>query len=233
MRHRKGIDSCAERIERVVHRVRNRGGRAEVAGLARALLAEGGERGGRAVIDDAQGRHFHRARDEVIHEGAGGELAVLGVGELLVERRADAVGDSAVGHAVDDVRIDHHAAVVAADVFRELGFRRVRIDLDQDDVRLEGVAGVHLYTTLRRRQSAAGRHFPDELRLEARLDPRRQHVELAVGDLDQLVPGEFLRGRAYYVHVAVAVFEIFGRALEVVRGDGDERVLDRLRGAGR
>ena len=44
------------------------------------------------------------------------ELAVLGVGELLVQRGADAVGDAAVGHAVHDVRVDHHAAVVAADV---------------------------------------------------------------------------------------------------------------------
>src|SRR5207245_796869 len=78
----------------------------------------------------------------------------------------------AVGHAVHDVRIDHHAAVVPAHVFPDRGLARVRVDLDQNDVRLEGVAGVDLYTTLRSRQPAAGRHFPDELRLQARLDAR-------------------------------------------------------------
>src|SRR5712691_5217166 len=233
MRHRKRIDGRAERIERVVDGVRDRGRRAEITRLARALLAEGGERGGRAVIDDAQGRHFHRARDQVIHKGAARQLPILGVGELFVERRADAVRDAAESHAVDDIRVDHHAAVVAAGVFADRGLRRVRVDLDQYDVRLEGVAGVHLYATLRRRQLPAGRHFPDELRLEARLQAGRQLVELAVRDLDQLVPGEFPRGRAFYAYAAVAVFEILRRALEIVRGDRDQRLLDRFRGARR
>src|SRR6266699_2209316 len=43
MRHRKRIDGRAERIERVVDGVRDRGRRAEITRLARALLAEGGE----------------------------------------------------------------------------------------------------------------------------------------------------------------------------------------------
>src|SRR6266498_3869887 len=221
VRHREDIDRDAERIERVVDRVRDRGGRTEVAGFARAFLTERGERGGRAVIDDRHRRHFHRARDQVIHKGAARQLPILGVGELLVERRADAVGDAAVGHAVDDVRIDHHAAVVAADVFADRGLRRVRVDLDEHDVRLERVAGIDLYTTLWSRESPARRHFPDELRLKARLHAGGKLVELAVRDLDQLVPGEFLRGRAFYPDAAVAVFEVLGRALEIVSGDGD------------
>src|SRR5439155_22934292 len=148
---------------------------------------------------------------------------VLGVGELLVERRADAVRDPAVGHAVHDVRIDHHAAVVPAHVFPDRGLARVRVDLDQNDVRLEGVAGVDLYTTLGSRQPGAGRHFPDELRLQARLDARGQLVELAVCDLDELVPDQPFLRFALHAHAPVPLFAVPGRAFELVRGGGGDR----------
>src|SRR5712691_10903078 len=46
VRHRQRVDGRAQGLERVVDRVRDRGGRTEVAGLARALLTESRERGG-------------------------------------------------------------------------------------------------------------------------------------------------------------------------------------------
>src|SRR5207249_11150072 len=140
--------------------------------------------------------------------------------ELFVQRRADAVRDPAVRHAVHDVRVDHHAAVVAADVFPDRGLAGVRVDLHQYDVRLEGVAGVDLYAALGSREGASGRHSPHELRLQPRLQGGRQLVELPVRDFDELVPVQPFLLCTLQAHAAVPVFEVPGRAFEVVRGDG-------------
>ena len=107
------VERDAERRDRVVDRARNRGGRAEIAGLARAFLAEHRERRGRAMMHDLDARHLVRGRQQIVHEGLAHHLPVVAVDELLHQRGADAVRDAAERHALDDVRIDHRAAVMA------------------------------------------------------------------------------------------------------------------------
>src|ERR1039458_2553115 len=153
-RHRQFGDRGAERIERIVDGAGDGGRRAEGAALARTLLPESRERRRRAVIHDRNRRYLERGRNEVVHERLALELAVVAVGELLIQRRADAVRDAAIGHAVHVVRTDHHAAIVAADIAHELRLTGCRIDLDQHHVRLERETRVHLDAPVGRRQSA-------------------------------------------------------------------------------
>src|ERR1019366_4838196 len=128
-RHRQLRDRSTERMECIVDGAGDSGRRAEVAGLARAFLPESGVRRGCAVIYDRNFRHLERSRNEVIHERLALELAVVAIGELLVQRRAYAVRDAAIGHAVHDVRTDHYATVVAADIAHELVLAGRGIDL--------------------------------------------------------------------------------------------------------
>ena len=72
---------------RVVDRARDRRRRAEIAALARALLAEHGVRRRRPVMHDLDRRHLVRGRQQVIHEALRHQLAVVVVGELLVAAR--------------------------------------------------------------------------------------------------------------------------------------------------
>jgi len=67
-------------------------------------------------MDDLDFGHLVRRRQEIVHETLREKLAVLVIGELLVERGPDAMGDAAHGHAAHDLRIDHRAAVVADEV---------------------------------------------------------------------------------------------------------------------
>src|SRR5262249_25834392 len=147
LRHldRQTVDGDAERADGVVDRTRNRRRRAEIAGFAGALLPEHGMRRRRLVVHDLDLGHLVRRRQEIIHEGLGDELALVVIGELLVERGADAVGDAAHGHAAHDLRVDHGAAVVADDVAPDLGLAEIRIDGQQQQMKLEGEAGIHLH----------------------------------------------------------------------------------------
>ena len=164
----------APRIERVIDGVAIAAGAPRGGSFARALLPEGRERRGACSVDD---RH-------------GGISIALGIRQSIKVPLASCrprmrtsrtgrrryVRDPAVGHAVHDVGVDHHPAVVAADVSPDHGLAGVRVDLDQNDVRLEGLAGVDLDAPLRGRQRTAGRHLPDELRLQARLQAGRHLV---------------------------------------------------------
>src|SRR6476646_9064132 len=118
---RQAVHHNSERPDRVVDGARDRRRRAEIAGLAGAFLAEHGVRRRRHVMDDLDRRDLVRRRQELIHEALRDALALVVVGELLVERGADAVGDPAHGHAAYDLRIDHGAAVVTDEVALDLG----------------------------------------------------------------------------------------------------------------
>ena len=125
---------------------------------------------------------------QVIHEGAGQQLAVVVVGENLIERGADAVRDAAIDHAVDDVGIDHRAAVMADEIFQYLDLTGLPVDLDQRDVGLEGIAGIHPHPPVGVGQLAALGDFPDVARLQAGLHAKGHLVIFAMGDLHQLIP---------------------------------------------
>src|SRR3712207_9554375 len=58
--------------------------------------------------------------DQVVDEGAGGEVAVGVVHGLLVQRLGDALRQAAVDLALDDERVDDRADVVDAGVLADL-----------------------------------------------------------------------------------------------------------------
>ena len=111
-RDRRLGDLDAERRERIVDRVDDRGRRGDRAALAYALLPELRIRRRRLHVHDAHGRHLGRARQDVVRERRGERLALGVVGHLLVERGADALRGAAVDLAVHHHRIDERAAIL-------------------------------------------------------------------------------------------------------------------------
>ena len=165
----------------------DRGGRAEIAAFAGTLLAEHGERRRRAVMHDLDLRHLVGGRQQVIHEALGHQLAFVVIDELLQQRGAEAVGDAAERHALDDMRVDHRAAVMADHVAPDLGLAERGIDRHQHHVKLEGVARIHLHPAVLR-QGAAGRHLHHMRALEAGLHALGQQMNIAMGDGDEFDP---------------------------------------------
>src|SRR5450759_1062776 len=127
----------AERAHRVVHSTEDGCGRAEIAGFARSLLAEYGERRRRAMVDDLDLGHFMRGGQQIIHEGLRDHLPLLVVDELFEQGGSYAMSYTAERHSPDDVRIDHRAAVVANYVTAKLGKAEVGIDRNQHHMKLE------------------------------------------------------------------------------------------------
>ena len=195
--------------QRVVDGAGDRRRRAEIAGFAGALLPEHGVRRRRHVMDDLDLGHLVRRRQQIVHEGLRDELPLVVVGELLVQRRTDAVGNAAHGHAAHDLRIDHGAAIVADEVAPDLGLAEIGIDRNENEMKLEGEAGIHLHAAVGRRQLAAGRHHHHVAEGEPRLGVGRQAVEIAVGDGDEFGPAAPGLRRGAIEHVAGLV----GRAL--------------------
>ena len=107
-------------------------------------------------------RQVERVGDVVVVEVRGQQLAVLVVGERLVQGGADRVDGRAVHLALDDLRVDPGAAVVDRGVVDELDVAGLRVDLDDARVDLRRVG---------QRQVA-------ELRLEVGHLERR-HVDVA------------------------------------------------------
>ena len=117
------------------------------------------------------------------------ELALVVVDELFQQRRAEAMRDAAERHALDDVRIDHRAAVMPDHVASDLGLAERRIDRYQHHMKLKGVARIHLDLAVLR-QRAAGRHLHHMADFEARLHALRQQMIIAVRDVDELGPAK-------------------------------------------
>ena len=105
----------AEVPERVDDRVRDRRRRADRRRLADALRADRVVRRRGDGLVELPGRRLDRRREEVVHERPGEVVAVLVVGDRLVQRRGEAHREPAVDLAVDDHRVDDVAAVVDGD----------------------------------------------------------------------------------------------------------------------
>ena len=71
---------------------------------------------------------------QVVHERAGQEVALVVVGGLLVEDLADALGDAAPDLAFDDGRVDDPAAVLDYDVAEDLDRAGAEVDFDHAGV---------------------------------------------------------------------------------------------------
>ena len=84
-------------------------------------------------------RHGADGDRRIIGERSGNGVAVRVVGNVLHQRRADAVGRGAVHLAFDDHGIDHRAAVIHDGIVQDPGLVGVGVDLDHGDVQLQGV----------------------------------------------------------------------------------------------
>src|SRR5439155_396484 len=91
--------------DRIRLSVNDRGRCRQGAALARALDAERVQRRGRLQVVHLERRHVGRARQRVVHQGAGDELAARVVDDLLDQRVADPVGDASVNLSLDHQRI--------------------------------------------------------------------------------------------------------------------------------
>src|SRR5581483_8240917 len=122
-------DAHAEVGEGVLDGVGEGGGGADHAPFADAPVVGEDVGAGLEVVDLDVG-DLGGGGDEVVHERAGLELALVVVGRLLVEDGADALGDAAPDLAVDDGRVDDLAAVFDDDVAGDLHHSGLEVDLD-------------------------------------------------------------------------------------------------------
>ena len=65
-------------------------------------------------LEQLERRRLPRGRDQVVHEVGADAVAVLVEGDPLHRRHREALGEAAVDLALDDHRVDPHAAVVDA-----------------------------------------------------------------------------------------------------------------------
>ncbi len=142
-------------------------------------------------MHDLDRRHLVGRWQQVIHESLGDQLALVIVDELLQQRGAKAVRDAAQRHALDDMRVDDRAAIMADHVTPDFRLSQRGIDRHQHHVKLEGVARIHLDAAIFR-QAAAGRHLHHMRGLESGLHALRQQMIIAMGDSDEFGPAELL-----------------------------------------
>src|SRR3954453_24090477 len=109
--HGDGVEGDAGVAQGVVHGVEDGGGGTDRDALPHSFGA-GATEGARGLeVLDFDDRDLVGGRDEVVHERGAGGVAGLVVGDRLVERGGDPLGDPAAHLAVDDARVDHDAAV--------------------------------------------------------------------------------------------------------------------------
>ncbi len=134
---RQVVHLDAERPQRVVDGADDRGGRSDGAAFAQALDAELGVGRGRLHVRDADVRHLGGAWEEIVHQRRRERLALRAERHLLIEACADALRGAAADLAVDDHRVDQHAAVLDHDIVENLDASGLGIDRHH-----RGVGGV-------------------------------------------------------------------------------------------
>ena len=118
-------------LQRVVDGVGDRGRRRDGAAFADALDAELRIGRGGLHVDDARRRRLGRAGQKIVGEGRGLRLTGGVEQHFLIERGADALREAAKDLAVDDQRIDQHAAVLDDDIVENLDLAEIGIDGDR------------------------------------------------------------------------------------------------------
>ena len=111
------------------------GGAPTVADSPTPLAPSGWCGDGVTVLADLPGGRLDGRRQQVVHERAGQVVAVLVVGDLLVQRRGEAHRQPAVDLPVDDHRVDDVAAVVDRHEAADLDLPGALVDVDDADVR--------------------------------------------------------------------------------------------------
>ena len=208
----------AQRPQRVVDGVHDAARRAGGAGFARALGAELAVGGRRDDVADLDVRHLRRHRHEIVGHVAVEQLAALVIEAVLEQRGADALHHAAAHLLVDQLRIDHGAAVLDAPVLEQLDEAGVGVDLEI--ARLDAVGEGERPGA---RHVMARRH---QLGLEA----GRQGVGAEVGDARDLIEADALGAGGGVDHDAVADVERLGLGLQDRAGDRQHVGAQRLAG---
>ena len=121
----------------MVDGIEDRGGRGDQGLLADALGTEGTDRGGTFHQDGGDGRHVADGGNQVVVE----VLALAG-DELLHQRHADALGDTALDLALDQHRIDGAAHIMGGGDRQHLHSSQAKIDLDFSEMGAIAIDGV-------------------------------------------------------------------------------------------
>ena len=197
-----------QRGEGVGHGVDDGRRGADGPALTDALVAAGTRAHGLdvAVLDLG---HLGDGRDQVVDERAGDGVAVVVVGEVLVEGPADALDGAAVDLALDHVGVDHRPAVLADDVAQQRDHAGLHVDL----------AGAHVGGV---GPDGHGLGLVAGTGLEARRHVGGQREDLAVGDGGDLGDGQPDGRGAPDGGPAVGQLDVLGRGFEAVGGDGDQ-----------
>ena len=148
-------------------RIGDADGRGHAVAFAHTLGAERRYRAQGVAVEDERIGHLARGRHQVVGERAGEEAPVLGIGELLVERRAHGVGEGAADLAVNQRRIEAAAGIVGGDVAVDGDGAGEAVDLDATEIEDEAVSGravdpvvIVRRREFRRRSSARSRVAP-------------------------------------------------------------------------
>jgi hypothetical protein len=197
---RQDVEPDPKRTGRVVDSARYCGGRPQITGFTRPLLAEYRERRRRAVVDNFDLRNFVSRWEQIVHKGLGDHLAFVVVDELFHQRRPDTVGNPAERHTANNVRVDDGSAIVTDDVAPDFWFAEQRIEGEQDDMKFERVDRVHLDAAVCRWQLAAGRDLHDVSDVEPWFEPGRQFMKVAVGDVNELRKAALSATKGLYIN---------------------------------
>src|SRR5690242_8533989 len=192
----------AEMAQRVHYGVGNGGRRADGGGFADTLRAEWVVRRGRhRAVGFPDGR-LHRGRQQVLHEIALLDVAVLVVGDGFEQRRRHAHGQAAVDLALDDHGVDDVAAVVYGDEAANLDLAGAAINIHDADVGAEGEGQIRRIIVVHR--------------LQAGLHPLRV---VGVGGEGHLLHGDGARGDAFDLELVVSPLDVVLAGLQEVRGE--------------
>ena len=122
-------DGYAELRQRIFDCVSDRRRRADHAALADTPVI-GFDARRRLYVVDLDLGYLHRGRNQIVHEGAGLEVAVVVVGGLLVQHRADALRHAASNLTFDYGGVDQLAAVLDHEVAVDGHLPGLEVDLD-------------------------------------------------------------------------------------------------------
>ncbi len=178
--------------------------RAEAAGLARALGAERVGGAGELVVVELDRAEIVGARQGIVHEAAGDQLAGRRVVDRVLEQRlADALRDAAMDLTRRHHRIEERAEIVDRHEALDLDLAGLAVDLDLADV-----AAV---------REGLRRGLEVSLLVEAGLHALRQRLRIA-RDLRKLDEADAPIG-ADDTERAVDEFKVARRRLEPMRGE--------------
>ena len=124
-----------ERGERVDDRIDQRRRRADRPGLARALEAERVGAARHDIVGELDRRQVVGARQAVIGQRAGHELARFGIENAMFEHRlAYPLRDAALHLAAQQQRVDDRAEIVDDEIAQDLDMPGLGVDLDLADM---------------------------------------------------------------------------------------------------